>query len=648
MRRILFVGAVGALVALPSALAFGPRGGGGGHPAPHQAPQRPSPAMSRPAQHAPAQRPAAPANRSSFGPAHAPAQRPSFSGSRPSPGGLNHAAPSPSVIRPAGQAGARQPINHALPSSPSPSLTRPGGGGSVIRPGAGGGGGTQYRPPQGSVIRPGAGGSGTQVRPGQGALSRPGAGGSGTQLRPDRPNIGPSRPGQGGGGTQLRPDRPNILPSRPGQGGSGTQLRPDSRPGQGGGGEQWQPNRPNVLPSRPGQGGSGTQWQPDRPGTLPSRPGQGGSGTQWQPDRPNILPSRPGQGGSGTQWRPDRPINPDRPNRPIINNGTANIGNRVINNNVNNVNTNQWNQYNRNVVAGGGYNRPWYGSPGYWNQPFYGGLSAGYWSRPWNNFHFGWLSGYSSGLFTAIPSFWAGSAAATAFDTSPTFAFSNPYFEAPQVGDTNIVIQGLNYTQPIPAPTVEQTVIAYPPAPDQADVQAGEPLPTTPPPPPPEDDTATAANKLFDAARAAFKDGRYADAQAQAEQAIAKLPSDAALHEFRCLCLFAQGKYKDAAAGLYAVLAAGPGWNWETVRGLYGNADDYTKQLRALEGYVKDHPDAAEGHFLLAYHYLVLGSKNDAVNQFKEVVRVQPNDKLSAELVNALTTTPKEVASAGQ
>jgi hypothetical protein len=36
------------------------------------------------------------------------------------------------------------------------------------------------------------------------------------------------------------------------------------------------------------------------------------------------------------------------------------------------------------------------------------------------------------------------------------------------------------------------------------------------------------------------------------------LPSDATLHEFRGLTLFAQGNYKDAAATLYAVLAAGP------------------------------------------------------------------------------------------
>ena len=399
-----------------------------------------------------------------------------------------------------------------------------------------------------------------------------------------------------------------------------------------------------MRPIRPGQGGSGEQWRPDRPDIRPSRPGQGGSGEQWRPDRPVVGPGRPGQGGSGTQWRPDRPLNPDRPirpDRPIINTGNAAIGNRVISNNVNNINVNQWNQYNKTAAVSGGYNRPWYGSAGYWNQPFSGGQTAAYWSRPWNNYHYGWLNGYSSTAFNALPSFWAAPSAAVALDASPTFAYANPYYTAPPPSTTTIVIQGLDYAQPLPAPTIEQTVIAYPPAPDPAVVRAGEPLPTTPPPPPPQDDTATAAVRLFDAARQSFKAGQYLDAQAKVEEAIAKLPSDAALHEFRALTMFAQGKYTDAAGGLYAVLANGPGWNWQTVGPLYGDPGDYTNQLRALEQYVIGHPDAGDGHFLLAYHYLVLGNKDDAVKQFKEVVRVQPADTLSAELLNALTTPPK-------
>jgi predicted TPR repeat methyltransferase len=96
---------------------------------------------------------------------------------------------------------------------------------------------------------------------------------------------------------------------------------------------------------------------------------------------------------------------------------------------------------------------------------------------------------------------------------------------------------------------------------------------------------------------------------------------------------------------LYAVLAAGPGWNWETMSSLYPNVDTYTKQLRALEAYAKDNPKAAYANFLLAYHYLVLGSKDAAVQQLKRVVELEPKDKLSAALVKALTSG--EAAPAG-
>ena len=108
----------------------------------------------------------------------------------------------------------------------------------------------------------------------------------------------------------------------------------------------------------------------------------------------------------------------------------------------------------------------------------------------------------------------------------------------------------------------------------------------------------------------------------------------------RSLALFAQGNYKDAAAGLYAVLAAGPGWDWDTMRALYPATETYTTQLRALEQFVGKEPAAGYGHFLLAYHYLVVGDKDAAVRQFQDVVKVQPEDKLSAALAKALTSDP--------
>jgi tetratricopeptide (TPR) repeat protein len=229
-------------------------------------------------------------------------------------------------------------------------------------------------------------------------------------------------------------------------------------------------------------------------------------------------------------------------------------------------------------------------------------------------------------------------AAAALLSPGDTYVYSNPYYAAPT--DTTVVVPTeLDYAAAIPAPTVAQSLIAYPPPPDQQLLDSGEALPTTEPPPPDsKDETVAKANKEFDAAREAFKAGDAAKAQALAEKAIRLLPSDATLHEFRAMTLFAQGRYKDAAATLYAVLAAGPGWDWKTMRGLYPDEDTYTRQLRALEEHVRKAPDSAEARFVLAYQYLVLGSKDEAVKQLKEVVRLQPQDKLSAALVKALTT----------
>ena len=49
-------------------------------------------------------------------------------------------------------------------------------------------------------------------------------------------------------------------------------------------------------------------------------------------------------------------------------------------------------------------------------------------------------------------------------------------------------------------------------------------------------------------------------------------------------------------------------------------------------------PDEACPHFLPAFHYLVLGSKDTALTQLNAVVQLQPEDKLSAAPVKALTT----------
>ena len=94
---------------------------------------------------------------------------------------------------------------------------------------------------------------------------------------------------------------------------------------------------------------------------------------------------------------------------------------------------------------------------------------------------------------------------------------------------------------------------------------------------------------------------------------IKETPNVPVVHEFRALALFALKRYDEAAAVEYAVLTAGPGWNWSTLVGLYPDVDTYTRQLRDLEAYVTANPSSPSGRFLLADHYMVEGHNDEAL-----------------------------------
>jgi tetratricopeptide (TPR) repeat protein len=150
---------------------------------------------------------------------------------------------------------------------------------------------------------------------------------------------------------------------------------------------------------------------------------------------------------------------------------------------------------------------------------------------------------------------------------------------------------------------------------------------------PPEQPVTDQATTAFNQARDAFKSGDYAQAQQLAQQALAQMPNDTTVHEFLGVALFAQGKFEQAAAPLYAVLSVGPGWDWTTLIGLYPDVDTYTAQLRALEAYVRANPNSAPARFVLAYQYLTQGHDENAVDQLKTVVKLQPSDTLSAQII---------------
>lgn len=151
----------------------------------------------------------------------------------------------------------------------------------------------------------------------------------------------------------------------------------------------------------------------------------------------------------------------------------------------------------------------------------------------------------------------------------------------------------------------------------------------------PSDPGMTALND----ARSAFYDGDSAKALTLLDTALKTMPRDTVVHEFRGLVLFSVKKYPESAAAIYAVLSAGPGWDWTTMSSLYSSVDAYTKQLRALEDFSKANPKSADAHFLLGYHYLTTGYAENASKQFAQAATHSPDDKLLKQLV-AMTTPP--------
>lgn len=155
-----------------------------------------------------------------------------------------------------------------------------------------------------------------------------------------------------------------------------------------------------------------------------------------------------------------------------------------------------------------------------------------------------------------------------------------------------------------------------------------------------------------DPGMAAFDDARTAFAAGDAEKALTLLdttlktmPRDTVVHEFRGLVLFALKRYPESAAAIYAVLSAGPGWDWTTMIGLYASAGTYTEQLRALESFAKANPKSADAHFLLGYHYMTAAHTSTAAEQFKLAQELLPDDKLIKQLVG-MTTPPDAAAPA--
>jgi tetratricopeptide (TPR) repeat protein len=523
---------------------------------------------------------------------------------RPAPGNLGATNPGnrpnlqlpnmPSANRPR-----PLPGDSGIATKPAPGFNRPNGGGNGQGGGLGGGNiaGGGNRPSLGGSNRP-------TTLPG----TLPGGVGGG-----NRPSIGGQRPQPlpgniGGGGTGNRPDfgnRPTTKPAPPVIGG----------------------NRPN----RPGNGGQGTF-----PG-LNNRPINGGSGNWGTGGNWGGGNWNGGNGNGGNNWnRPDW----NRPGNGNNNWGTGN-GNWGNNNNFNNININN-NNINNNNWSNNIYNRPAWDRPGgnNWGNQW----GNGNWQNSWHNncinpHYHGWYNGCWHGYWGSSwysPVVWGAVGWGLGSWTNSVWnstAFVNPYYATPAAGTVASV--PYDYSQPV---VVNNYITA------DAD-SAGSDVTATSSAAPQVTNEVQQSFSDFDAGLEAFKSGNYSAAVQSFDAALRKNGGDPVVHEVRALALFATGDYSGAAVALNSLLASAPGMDWTTLSSLYGDTNKYTEQLRALESYCKANPKNPASAFVLAYHYLVIGSKDSAIRALKVVVENQPKDAVAKRMLDALepkdtTTTP--------
>ncbi|MBX9655524.1 hypothetical protein K2Y11_18060, partial [bacterium] len=442
----------------------------------------------------------------------------------------------------------------------------------------------------------------------------------------------------------------NVAQAQRGEGRGG----PRGNGGQGGPRGNWQGGRPGGNPGgqdrQPG-GNPGGNWQDRRPGGNPGREWQGGRPAGTPNERFNrgdeqrrfYPPNNPGGPGANRQtWMQDR-RNYWQNNMSNLRNNPAQVHQNWMQqrnqwrNNFNNPGyRNQFygnrNSWGNNWGFGGspfgsfgyfgGRNNPFgyygLGSPylgaqnyygnwyqGRWGGPLFGNNWNGYWNRRFNAYPLATALGLSS---------WALNGGMYSFGLGN---YNNPFYTSG--GGLGYV----NYNQPFVADTTSYS----------SSYAASD------------DTGATSDNPsmvAFGEARSDFRNGDYNGALQRVNKALETSPRDPILNEFRSLVLFAQGDYRQSAEALHPVLALGPGWDWATMAGLYGNVNTYTDHLRALEKYRNNNPDAPEARFLLGYHYMTTGHRDAASREFERYNTLVKDDSVGKNLYQLVSSQGDE------
>jgi hypothetical protein len=133
-----------------------------------------------------------------------------------------------------------------------------------------------------------------------------------------------------------------------------------------------------------------------------------------------------------------------------------------------------------------------------------------------------------------------------------------------------------------------------------------------------------------DQGEADFKAGKYQAAARDWQHALIDDPKNGGIIMMLAQALFATGQYDEAAGATQAAMQALPEDKWGVVvtnySQLYGNVQDYTDQLRALEKARDAKPDNPAIRFLLGFHFGYLGYPKQAVRELDKAMTLAPKD----------------------
>jgi tetratricopeptide (TPR) repeat protein len=156
------------------------------------------------------------------------------------------------------------------------------------------------------------------------------------------------------------------------------------------------------------------------------------------------------------------------------------------------------------------------------------------------------------------------------------------------------------------------------------------------PPAPGVGGSAPTAQEFVDRGEKAFRNGDYAGAVYAWRHALVDTPENPVLTLMLAQALFATGNFDDAAGATQSALQQLPSEQWGVVvthyRELYGQAKDYTAQLRALETAIREKPDQPTLRFLAGYHFGYLGFVNPSIEQLDKALKLTPGDALARQL----------------